>query len=130
MSFGASVSDVALCVKLTHKVWRRCRDAPGQFGEVSAELASLHLVLRQVEEAVTDIDLDDGKRTDLQALVGRCNGILKELEELLEKYGSLGTQSKRTWDRLRWGQERVQDIRQRVAACQQLLTSFHVALIG
>ena len=126
MSFGGSVSDVLVCYQLAQKVWKGCREAPNGFKAVCTEVASLHLVLNEARE--TAHDLSASKEEDLRQLINGCKSVLQELEELLQRYKSLGTQSKRTWDRLRWGNELVEDIRQRLRSSTALLTCFNTSL--
>ena len=130
MSFGYSAGDFILCVQLAHRVWRECRDAPEDFRAVSTEVASLQLVLKELQDAVPNRELSAAKQRDLRQLVEACTEVLQELEELLMKYKSLGTQSKRTWDRLRWSNDQVESIRLRVISNSSLLTSFNVGLLG
>lgn len=108
------------------------RDAPEDFRVVSTEVASLQLVLKEVQDAVHDREMSLAKQQDLKQLVAvaACAGVLQELEELLTKYKSLGTHSKRTWDRLRWSKDHVESIRLRVISNSSLLTSFNVGLLG
>lgn len=130
MSFGFGVGDCITCVKLAHKVWRNCRDAPDDFRAVSSEVASLELVLNDVKEVVGERELSQVKHSDLERLVGGCSEVLTELEVLLDKYHSLGTQSKRTWDRMKWGNEQIEGIRLRLVSNTGLLTAFNVGLLG
>lgn len=130
MSFGFSVSDLVLAVQIAHNLWQEAQDAPGAFRAVSAEVASLKLVLQDVQETVTSRDIELAKQAELGQLVDGCNGVLTELQTLLHKYKSLGTQSKRTWDRLRWGKEPIEKIRLRLVSHVSLLTSFRAGLLG
>ena len=126
MSFGGSASDVLLCVQLAHRVWKACREAPRDFQTVSIEVASLHLVLHEAKETAHELSASKGE--DLRQLINGCKSVLQELEELLQRYKSLGTQSRRTWDRLRWGRGPVKDIRQRLISSTASLTSFNTSL--
>ncbi len=126
MSFGGSASDIFFCVQLARKVWKGCREAPDDFRAVSTEVASLHLVLNEARETAND--LSESKREDLRRLINGCKSVLQELEALLERYKSLGTQSRRPWDRLRWGNGQVKDIRQRLISSTASLTSFNTSL--
>ena len=130
MNFGFSASDLIICIKLTRRVWRDCRDAPNGFRTVSTEVASLQLVLEEVQETVSDHELDQSKQNNLVTIVEGCNDVLEELREVLKRYRSLGTQSKRVWNRICWGQEQIESIRQRLISTAGLLTSFNVGLIG
>ena len=79
MSFGFSVGDFVACVQLARKVWQECRDAPKDFHAVSNEVASLQLVLLQVQETINDKELSEYNKDNLGTLVKRCNEILQEL---------------------------------------------------
>ena len=72
--------------------------------------------------------MSGSKKEDLGRLINGCNSILEDLEELLQKYKSLGTQSKRTWDRLRWSKRPVKDIQRRLISSTASLTSFNTSL--
>ena len=130
MSFGFSVSDLVLVVQFAHNLWQEAQDAPGTFRAVSAEVASLKIVLQEVQETVTGRDIEQAKRAELGQLIDGCNSILVELQTLLYKYKSLGTHSKRTWDRLRWGKQPIKEIRLRLVSHVSLLTSFRTGLLG
>lgn len=130
MSFDFSVSDHVLAVQFAHSLWQEAQDAPGAFRAVSAEVASPKLVLQDVQETVTGRVVDQAKQAELGQLVYGCNDVLIELQTLLYKYKSLGTQSKRTWDRLRWGRVPIEEIRLRLVSHVSLLTSFRTGLLG
>ena len=53
-----------------------------------------------------------------------CEKVLIDLQNLVQNYESLGTQSKRTWDRMRWRNEDVAEIRSRLTSNISLLTAF------
>ena len=130
MSFGLSISDIALCLGLAHKLWHQARDAPGDFQAISAEVASLELVLKEVQDSMQNYVLSQSKQAELTLLLTGCRGVLVDLEALLNKYHGLGTQSRRTWDRLRWGREPVEKIRSRLISHVNLLSSFCHGLFG
>ena len=50
--------------------------------------------------------------------------MLKDLQALVLKYEGLGTQSKRTWDRLKWGSKDITELRSRLTSNTVLLTAF------
>ena len=124
------MNDFVTCIQLARKVWQDCRDAPKDFLAVSNEVASLQLVLSQVQETIDGKELTAEKKENLGTIVQGCSKTLQELQALLKKRKSLGTQSRRTWDRLCWGKEQGDDIRQEVISNTGLLTSFKVGLIG
>lgn len=57
-----------------------------------------------------------------------CNGVLQQLSKLLIKYKSLGTASKKAWDRLRFGTENLQEIREKIMNHTSSLTLFLTTL--
>jgi hypothetical protein len=54
-----------------------------------------------------------------------CNEVLVDLQDLLDKYGSLGTRTQRTFDRMRWGFEDIATIKSRLMAQVGMLTAFN-----
>jgi hypothetical protein len=54
--------------------------------------------------------------------------VLRQLNQLLIKYKSLGTRSKRTWDRVRFGAENLQEIRDKLTVHTSSLTLFLTTL--
>ncbi|KAK0513111.1 hypothetical protein JMJ35_004097 [Cladonia borealis] len=95
---GFGVGDFVAVSTLAWNVYKSCKAAPGSFINISNEVLSLYAVLKEADE------------TDLQALV--------------DKYESLGTQSKRTWDRMKWGTENVTEIRSRLVSNTTFLTAY------
>jgi len=109
MSFGYSVGDFIAIGNLSWKVYKSCKGAPGSFKDISSEVLSLHVVLKEAEETVFAHPLSTTKQERLKAVGDGCYQVLTDLDALLEKYQSLGTQNKRTWDpsRMRWGAEDI-----------------------
>ena len=130
MSIGFGASDVVLCVRFAHKLWKEAKDAANDFQNIATEVANFKLVLDEVQESISEHELGRRKRTQLAKLINDCNGVLKDLQGLLEKYKSLATQSKRTWDRLRWGKEPIEETRSRLVSHTTLLTNFRTGLYG
>ena len=130
MIFGVGTGDIILCASLAHRVWKESRDAPNDFQNVSTEVASFKLVLDEVRQLIAEREIGHSKQAELAELVAGCNHVLVDLQELLGKYRSLATQSKRTRDRLRWGQEHIERIRSRLVSHTSLLTSFNPDSVG
>jgi hypothetical protein len=57
-----------------------------------------------------------------------CKEVPDELQDLLDKYNSLGTQAQRTWDRMEFGSENIATIRSRPMAHAGRLTAFNSAV--
>lgn len=93
-------------------------------------MRSLSIVLQDVE-IVLSTDLDTQQTNDLREIVDGCFNVLKELEQVLEKYGELkpgqkgvGNRVKRTWKKLKWEPEDIKEIRSRIIARVTFLNAF------
>lgn len=84
----------------------------------------MHAVLKEGEEIFFVHPLPTARAERLNTIKEGCEKVLVDLQNLVERYESLGTQSKRTWDRMRWGNEDVAQIRARLTSNISLLTAF------
>ena len=80
-------------------------------------------MLKEGEEILFIHPLPTARAERLYTVKEGCEKVLVDLQNLVEKYESLGTQSKRTWDRMRWGNEDVAEIRARLTSNVSLLTA-------
>ena len=81
-------------------------------------------MLKEGEEILFIHPLPTARVERLYTVKEGCEKVLVDLQNLVEKYGSLGSQSKRTWDRMRWCNEDVAEIRARLTSNVSLLTAF------
>ena len=88
------------------------------------EVLSLHAVLKECEETLFHRPLKTTRAERLIPIKDGCYKVLVDLESLVDRYESLGTQSKRTWDRLKWGTEDIAEIRARLISCTTMLNAF------
>ncbi|KAH0541665.1 hypothetical protein FGG08_003896 [Glutinoglossum americanum] len=123
MSFGYSVSDFITLGSLAWNVYKACKAAPESFGNISLEILSLHAVLKEVEEIVFVRPLASERQASLKVVGDGCYSVLNDLQSLVQKYHSLGTQSKRTWDRVNWHAEDISELRSRLVVNVTLLTT-------
>ena len=124
MSVGYSVGDFVAVGTLAWSVYRSCKGAPESFGDISSEVLSLHAVLKEAEEDIFVWPLSSTKQEHLKVVGDGCYHVLKDLDNLVQKYQSLGTQSKRAWDRMRWGAEDIAQLRARLISNTGLLTAW------
>ena len=124
MSFGYSISDSVNPGLLAWKIYKSCKDAPENFKTISQEVLCLHAVLKEVEETFSNQNLSASKQSRLEIIGDGCRGVLQDLQRILDRYNSLGTQSKRSWDRLGWGSNDVAELRSRLTSNISLLTAF------
>jgi hypothetical protein len=87
-------------------------------------------VLREVEETQSEQPLPASKQEALAIVITKSQYVLQDLQGLVEKYESLGSQSKRAWDRLKWGSNDIAELRGRLVSTTVLLTAFFGVLIS
>jgi hypothetical protein len=129
MSFGYGVGDVITVATLAWNVYKMCKDSPGVYKTVSSDALSLHIVLRETDELIAEESARDAEAaTRLNQISMGCKEVLDDLQGLLDKYNSLGTQAQRTWDRMEFGMEDIATIRSRLIAQAGMLTAFNSAV--
>ena len=129
MSFGFGVGDIVTVSTLAWKVFKCCKDASEDFKNLSGEVVSLHVVLKETEDLVTENEMNRDQTSQLKHLAAGCQKVLEDLEKLLNKYQSLGSKSQRTWDRLKWGKEGVADVRARLTSNTSMLSAYNSVLV-
>jgi hypothetical protein len=123
MSFGASPSDIIIVVTFCRALYRKCRDAGGEYDEIAREVRGLHTVLRhlkyEVEAPESPLNKD---RTiwgrQLAPIIGDCDFTLRQLDGLIMKYGRLAnngsggspTTPRILWDRVRFGSNEMDQL--------------------
>ena len=120
--FGVGVGDFITVTTLAWNLWKSCSAAPTSFGNICDEVLALHVVLKQIEENLPS--LTSVEKDQLNMVTRGCANTLKDLQNLIKKYESLGTSTRRTWDRLNWGRENVTDLRVRLMSNITLLNTF------
>ncbi|KAL9115515.1 MAG: hypothetical protein Q9227_000836 [Pyrenula ochraceoflavens] len=128
MSFGFGINDFIQVSHLAFKLFRKCRDSPKDFANLSSEVANLQVIVDDVRLTIREQQLDEAKTQEILSLGQGCLDCLLELEALLRRYHSLGTKSKRTFDRIGFEKDKVGEIRQRVISNAALLNAFQNSL--
>jgi hypothetical protein len=129
MSMGPfGVGELVSAARLAWTVYNACQSAPREFKALSEEVEALYIVLESVKRVVLDAGLDASRTDDLNRVSQGCITVLTELDALMNKYRSLGS-SGRTWDKLRWGQEKIEPLRGRLVSNISLLTAFNSSLM-
>ena len=98
--------------------------APETFGNLSAEVLSFQALLKEAEETLFTRPLPPASQSRLETIGNGCRSVLEDLQALMDKYEGLGLQVKRTWNRLKWGNEDVSEVRARLISNSTLLTGF------
>ena len=130
MSFGFGIGDIVTVSTLAWKVFKSCKDASQEFKNLSGEVVSLHVVLKETEDLVAESgSLNQDQASHLKHLAASCSKVLEDLEQLLTKYKSLGSKSQRTWDRLKWGNEGLTDVRARLTSNTSMLSAYNSVMM-
>lgn len=126
MSFGFSVGDFLVIVisKLCWSVYKKCKDSKSSYTDLTGEITALYAVIKETEELLDQEDIPERQLKKLIPCQQSCNNVLKDLETLLKKYEKLGTQSGRVFDRMRFGDEDIAGVRQRITMNITMLDSF------
>jgi hypothetical protein len=92
---------------------------------------SLSNVLRDIDDVLPQRDLNGQQKTDLDEIAQRCQAVLKELEETLDKYQELdpsakrlGGKSRRVWKRLKWDPKDMDGFRSRITSNIMLFDAY------
>lgn len=96
MSFGIGVGDVVVVSTLAWRMYRACKDSLNDFRNISSEVLSLHVILKELQDNASDEILNGQQQAQLDVLGSGCNDVLKDLDSLLKKYQSLGLKSQRS----------------------------------
>lgn len=124
MSFGASPSDIITVVTFCKALYRKCRDAGGEYDEISREVRDLHTALRhlkyEVEAPESSLNRDRsiwGRQ--LGPIIGDCDFTLRQLDGLIMKYGRLSNNNsggsspsspRILWDNVRFGSNEMDQL--------------------
>lgn len=124
MSFGFSVGDFIAISTLAFKVHKACRGSSESFDNISTEVASLHVVLKEVAELISENDMSPTKQKSLAIITRGCDGVLKDLQALVAKYELLPMKSRIAWDWAKYGMEDIGELRSRLTSNIGLLNIF------
>lgn len=140
MSFGFSVGDIVTLLHLASRTHSGWKNACGQYASFTGDLALLEAVIRRVEveakapnsKFMTSPEDAEG----WQAVSGKCNRVLSELQGVLDKYESVGKSRrrnwegiKRDWDRLRMGSRSFEELHRDLTKAITGLTAY-LSVIG
>jgi hypothetical protein len=133
MSFGISISDIITLTQLTTRTYNGWKKACGEYAIITSDLAVLQTLLMRVEaEAETPNSLFARNPDDLKGwktLNKSCRSLVTELEEVINKYKSLGTSRRRTWDRIRMGNKNLDSLSRQLVRQTAGLSAF-VSVLG
>ncbi|KAF3393950.1 Ankyrin repeat domain-containing protein 50 [Penicillium rolfsii] len=116
MSFGFSVGVFLTIFEQANKLRKRFINAPAQFDALSEQVRNLSIVVHDEDLALTNAVLDIPLKNDIRTIATSCGTVLAEVERALERYTDIDTGHgvKKAWKRLRWDQDEVRDLQDRV----------------
>ncbi|KAL8784313.1 MAG: hypothetical protein Q9195_009092 [Heterodermia aff. obscurata] len=135
MSFGWSVSDIALLVRLAYRTVEGARAACGEYDELTREVTGLHNVLNRLQKEARKPSSflnrpGETYRQELEPLSSCCKHILTQLDTILVKYNALSERersARKLWKQVRFGSGAVADVadlRSKIASCNASLSLF------
>ncbi|KAJ3484049.1 hypothetical protein NLG97_g7154 [Lecanicillium saksenae] len=130
MSLEFRINDLVTLIKLANRLRKQFVRAPKEFDCISQELRSLSIILQDVEVGLSEGEVDEQQKALLQDIVGGCHNALLDLEKDLGKYGDLEPDGcdtkkkmKRMWNRVKWNQNDIRDVRGRLVSNTALLSA-------
>ena len=127
MSLGFSVSDFVTVGGLCWKLYKKCKDSPGNYRQLTREVGALHNVIQETAELLSQQSLTVQQKEKLRLATVGCEEVLQDLDELLDKYRSMGTKAQKALDRWGFGAEDIDGIRTRLVSNVTLLDAFNNA---
>ena len=88
------------------------------------ELDSLLCVLDEAAETQLSHPLTAQRAARLNTILAGFSSVLRDLQYVVGKYQSLGTDDKSAWDQLKFGNEDISEIRSRLVMNMSFLTTF------
>lgn len=102
MSFGFSVGDFLTLSTLAWDVYSSCKDSSREFKDLAGQVNSLYFILQSTAEHLLNHPPETKEAAELAGITTRCHDSLTEINCLLRRHSSLGTQKPRRWDMLKW----------------------------
>ncbi|KAJ3526809.1 hypothetical protein NM208_g11009 [Fusarium decemcellulare] len=124
MSFGTSVGDILTVGQMAWRLYQRCRSAPKGFTDLTIQVSALSVVLNEVGEIRQDAQFAKFE-AKLELICTNCEGVLVELQAMLDRFESLGSNKVKVLDRFRYDQKETEAMQRRLADQVGLLLGFH-----
>ena len=133
MSFGYSIGDIITLTQLTVRTYNGWKNACGKYGDITSNLAVLQTLLMRIEaEVQAPNSLITRNAKDFggwKTLYKSCHTLVVELEEVLDKYKSLGTNRRKNWDRIRLGNRNLDGLGKRLVGKTASLSAY-ISVLG
>ncbi|KAI9716466.1 MAG: hypothetical protein M1812_005361 [Candelaria pacifica] len=127
---GYGGNDLALIVKIAWQLKEVYKHSPDHFQTLSREGLSLEIAIKQAIKSSPKDQLSDERQAQLAHLIGTTRKLLQRLDEVLQRYGSLGTNDYSKVDRILFGKEDVKHLQEQIHSHIAALHSFRTDVIG
>ncbi|KAF2473970.1 uncharacterized protein BDR25DRAFT_332701 [Lindgomyces ingoldianus] len=129
MSFGVSIGDFIRVCEVATRVYKNCRDCPGEYKSLASEARNLTNILQDIADKVESNSIPESKTPQLFDAYESCVEVLQELDKILNHYNSLDTRTKRAFDRVKYDPDKTKSLRQKLTANVVMLNGFYNSLI-
>jgi hypothetical protein len=135
MSFGFSLGDFLEVIKIIREVRNGFLHAPGQFRAIRDELKSLSRLIEDVGEEMTSHSLSVTQQETWHECLEGCTSVVNDLRNFMSEHSLIEETSgsnklKRVWERIKWDEGPVMELRARIASNISILNAFQATLIG
>ena len=140
MSFGFSIGDFLIALKLAKHTYDACENGPKEYREICNEVKSLHYAL----QGLCDDAKDSGslinrkglsRKNELDEIIRNCRQSLEELQSLINKCSRLeesksGNTLSRLWDAQRISYNNLDSLRAKLTFHTSTISMFLLSLEG
>ena len=124
MSSSIRPKDFFEVTQFAYRVYKMCKEAPRSFGDLAQQVLSLRAILEECDDTFSGQGLSKKHPAYLTPLGQGCSEVLKDLEDLVLGFQTLGSQAKREWERNTSTLDQIVDLRARLSASTLLLSTF------
>lgn len=125
MSFGFSAGDFLAASTLAWKMWQACKDSESNLEDLAADVAALHLILKELSEQ-TDVDLSN-RQDETQQILEGTRRTLNDIKALIAKYEKMGVSTVRRFKAVRFGFEDIAGIKRDLTLQTSILSAFNTS---
>jgi hypothetical protein len=124
LSFGYSVGDFNAISTHAWTLYESCKVAPESFDNIASDLLAFHALLQNAEKITFAAPLPVAQQQQLKTIGDGCKDVLEELSKIVQKYETLGTDNKNTWQQMKWYCNDIAEIRLRLLSSGGDLNGF------
>lgn len=120
--------------QLAWTTYHACKNAAGEYHKLSDEVKNLHIALDRLKDeaekpgSLVRLDIERHSRTT-RRIWCNCDDVLREVDEVIHKHESLGTNKKKLRDRLQFSAKDLGDIRSKIAAHTNVI-NVYIGIVG